>query len=295
MAQTNGMPGLTARIFYSKLTFIPLRITGNFLTHFSSSFLLTHGDPNGIYNVPNNGILFWVEPVLIIFGFISLWKQNRKLFWWLLVVLFAALIPDSLTRVAPSSARIHITLPFIMLLDAVGLSSLIYFVRRGTKEFAVIFILKFAVITLLTVNIWWFWQNYLYTLPIQNSRAWQIGVKEMVLQTQLLAPNYKKVWMSRECWGWIHVVFHTKFAPQDFQKVARHSVRNDLGFWWVSDFGNYHLEWFPPGFKFNETSTLYVGIPQEFPTGTKPLAIIKHPITNQELFWITNGTGEKSL
>ena len=294
-AINNGMPNLFAKFFYSKLTFIPLQFTSNFLTHFSLNFLLTKGDPNGIYNVPNSGILLWIEPVLVIFGFIFLWKQNRKLFWWLLIVLSGALIPDSLTRVAPSSARIHVALPFIVLLDGIGLTALVNFVRARTKEFSTIFIVKLAVTLIMTINLWWFWKNYLYTLPVQNSRAWQIGVKEMVLQTQTFALDYEKVWMSRECWGWIHVVFHTQFDPGEFQKIAKHADRNDLGFWWVSDFGKFHLEWFPDGYEFNDPGTLYVGIPEEFPETIQPLTIIKHPVTNQELFWITDGKKDNNL
>ncbi|KKS85858.1 MAG: hypothetical protein UV59_C0004G0006 [Candidatus Gottesmanbacteria bacterium GW2011_GWA1_43_11] len=291
-ALNNGMPIFLAKIIFSKLTLLPLRFTSNFLTHFSSDFLLTRGDPNGIYNVPNTGILLWIEPLLVVIGFIYIWQQKRELFWWLLILLFAALIPDSLTRVVPSSARIHVALPFVVLLDGVGLYAFVNFISTRTRKLALIYIVKFTFILLVAINAGWFWQNYLITLPVQNARAWQIGVKEMVLQTQALAPQYQKIWMSRECWGWIHVVFHTRFDPREFQKTATHSGRNDAGFWWVSDFGKFHLDWFPAGYQFNEPDTLYVGIPQEFPADTKPLEVIKHPITQEELYWFVSGSSK---
>ena len=90
-------------------------------------------------------------------------------------------------------------------------------------------------------------------------------------------------------------MFHTQFDPGEFQKIAKHADRNDLGFWWVSDFGKFHLEWFPDGYEFNDPGTLYVGIPEEFPETIQPLTIIKHPLTNQELFWITDGKKDNNL
>lgn len=268
-----GTHPILAKLLYSKLTFFPLAFTKNFISHFDANFLIFRGDTNGIYNTPNNGILLWVEPILITLGLVYLWKNKRKFFWWILGVLLIILIPDSLTRVAPSSARIQLALPFISFLSGIGLLNLI-----KNK------ILGIICLIILVTNSLWFWNNYLSYIPYNNSRAWQIGTKEMILKSQKLANYYDKIWISREGWGWIHILFHTKYDPVKFHKEVKIDNRNELGFWWVKDIGKYHLDWFPPILETNE-NRLYIGVPSEFPKNTIPFDKIIHPITQEELFW----------
>lgn len=282
VAQLAGENPIVTKLTNNKLVVLPQVFMHNFLSHFSADFLLLKGDPNGIYNTPNVGILTWIEPVAILLGFVGLWLRSRKIFYWILAALLIGIIPDSLTRVAPSSARIHVILPFLALAFGVGM----YDFNKQSKKSRTLFLIP------LTCFVFWFWHNYLTLLPIKNARAWQIGVSKMVIKTQEYAPQYEKIWMSRECWGWIHVVFHTKYDPKKFQMEAKPSQKNDLGFWWVSDFDKYHLEWFPENYSFNDVHTLYVGIPSEFPENKKPLEIIRHPQTNQELFWIVSGNSQ---
>ncbi len=95
--------------------------------------------------------------------------------------------------------------------------------------------------------------------------------------------------MSRNDWGWIHLIFDTKYNPATLQKEIKVSPRNDVGFWWVSDVGKYHLDWFPEKLELNK-KILYIGIPSEFPAEVKPIFIVKHPITQQDLFWFVDKT-----
>jgi 4-amino-4-deoxy-L-arabinose transferase-like glycosyltransferase len=267
-----------SKFVINKLTVYPAVFVRNYLTHFSPQFLLTQGDPNGIYNTPAVGILLWIEPILFVIGAAGLYKKNRKFFWLIIGGVLIALIPDSLTRFAPSSARIHLILPFLAVLSGVGLSKLI---RKN-------YLINSVIVFLIILNSLWFWHQYILQLPITNERAWQIGTDELITKTNRLANNYDKVWMSRNCWGWIHVIFNTHYDPATFQSEARHSERNDLGFWWVSDFGKYHLENFPKEGPF-ASNTLYTGTPEEFPLYTKPLETVVSPYTHHTLFWLVDG------
>jgi hypothetical protein len=275
-AIARGMSPVLAKLLYSKVTAYPSTFADNFLRHFSASFLLTNGDPNGVYNVPNSGILLWVEPILLLVGLWYLWHKERRLFCLFIGAIVISLIPDSLTRLSPSSARIHIALPFVIAVSGVGFWRLLN--RRW---------LTLLCAGLVVTNSYWFWYNYVTVLPVQNARAWQIGTKALITTVQQISPHYDEVWMSRECWGWIHLVFHTKYDPAVLQKEIKPSAKNDLGFWWVSDIGKYHLEWFPKELT-TTRNRLYVGLPSEFPKGTTPISVIKHPTTQQELFWLVD-------
>ena len=145
---------------------------------------------------------------------------------------------------------------------------------------------------LLIFNSLWFWQQYLIVRPVVNERAWQIGTKEMILTANNLAPNYSKVWISRSGWGWIHLVFHTRYDPIVLQNEIKASGRNEFGFWWVSDIGKYHLEWLPQKLGFTN-KTLYIGTPVEFKEPVVPIYKIKDK-SGKEIFWFIDETSIKT-
>ncbi len=259
---------LLARLIINKAVYLPFIFLKNMLGHFSPQFLIMKGDPNGIYSTPNVGILLWIEIPLVLFGGMYIWSKNKNLFWWLLGASCFSLIADSLTRVSPSSARIHLLLPFLATWTGCGFVYLTtHFSRYRIWVYACCLVLLF-------LNSWWFLYNYYVVLPAQNARIWQVGLKELALKAEGLLPYYDKIWISRSGGGWIHILFHTRYDPATFQKQAKIAERNDTGFWWVSDFGKYHLEWFPQAFD-QSGNTLYIGTPQEFPKTVSSFANIE--------------------
>jgi hypothetical protein len=137
------------------------------------------------------------------------------------------------------------------------------------------------------VNCYWFWSNYLITRPRQYVRDWQVGANEMVIKSSLLSSFYDHIWISRSGWGWIHILFHLQYDPSTFQKEAKVSARNDLGFWWVNDVGKFHLDWFPKNFS-SYKNTLFVGMPYEFPSTIEPFDKVVDPYGN-DVFWFVDG------
>lgn len=270
-----GVPGVVARIISNKATVYSYIVGRNFSSHLTPAFLLTQGDPNGIYNTPHTGILLWSEPILVVLGGWLLYKSRRRIFWWAILGIMVALFPDSLTRIAPSSPRIHVALPLVSLLGGVGFTYV-------AKKRNIFFILSLITI----VSALWFWQNYLLVRPQVHERAWQIGAKEMVKTAAIFSTKYNKIWISRNGWGWIHVVFHTTYPPDILQKEINVSSRNDLGFWWVSDVGKYHLEWLPSPF-IPDCGILYIATPGEFPEKTSPVHAIK-TADGRDLYWFVD-------
>ncbi len=264
-----------SRFISNKATIYPVIFLRNLAKELDPRFLILHGDPNGIYNTPNVGIMLWVEPLLIIAGLLFFRRTNRKIATWLFFGLIFGLIPDALTRYGPSSARIHVLIPFTAFLAGVG------FVYLSKKHYLAGFFLIFII----SFNSWWFWNQYIRAIPKIHANTWQIGTKEMIQKTALLAPQYGKVWISRSGWGWIHLVFHTKYDPQILQKEIKASPRNDLGFWWVSDIGIYHLDWLP---KMLEPGTLYIARPTEFESGITPLDRVRGA-NGSDIYWFVDG------
>ncbi len=273
--QTYGVNNLISRLFFNKGTVLPVVLLTNIFTHFSARYLITTGDPNDIYNVPYTGILLWIEPFLILTGIYSLFMNRRRISIWILILLLLCLLPDSLTRIAPSSARTQLAGPLVSLLGGVGC----YLLLKNFRK------LVYLLILLVILNSLWFWHNYILLNPVLHERAWQIGTKEMINKSQQYSLKYQKIWISRTGWGWIHLVFHTKYSPVQLQQKIKVSPKNEYGFWWVYDVGKYHLDLFPKTFASN---TLYVGKPNEFPEGTIPFDKVSNEL-HQDIYWFVDG------
>lgn len=255
-----GLPSTAARLVSNKASVFPFVFAKNVLSHFSPDFLLIHGDPNGIYNTPRVGTLLWMEALGLLIGTIYVLKTERRVGIWALVCLILTLIPDSLTRVAPSSPRIHLWVPFLYLMIGYGWYSL-----RNAHHYV-----RIAAVLFVSLNVWWFWHQYLVIRPLEHQRAWQMGTKEMITAAKDYSDQYEKIWISRSGWGWIHLLFHTQYDPSLFQKEAQVSPKNAEGFWWVQQVGNYTLEWLPERREDN-SSTLYIAPPEEFPLEIEPI------------------------
>lgn len=270
-------PGLS-RLIINKASMYPLVFGRNFIQRLQPSFILFTGDTNGVYNTPNNGILLWIEPFLIGLGLYFLIKKNRQVGFWIMGLLIIGIIPDALTRLEPSSARLHLILPLICLLSAYGM----YHICRKR------IISTFFIILLLSLNSIWFWYNYLVIRPVVNKSAWRPGIKEMVYKASESSSFYDKIWISRTGWGWIQILFYAQYDPATFQVEAKVSPKNELGFWWVSDLGKYHLDWLPEKLDDNR-NILYIATPREFPNGTQPIYIINDR-EGQPRYWFVDKT-----
>lgn len=266
---------LLARLVANKVTFLTQEILINFTEEISPRFLLLKGDPNEIYNTPNAGILLWIEPLLILGGIGWWWKRKRRSTFWIIGILFIGVLPDVLTRFNPSSARIHHLLPITAFLSGTGIVKL---TRNLTA--------RLVICLLIAVNLTWFWYHYLWVRPRLHARVWQTGTKEMILKAQKLSHDFDKIWISRSGWGWIHLVFHTKYPPDVLQNELITLPRNDLGFWWVSNVGKYYLEWLPDPLL-TDPSTLYIGTPDEFPLTVKPLEVIRDRFGNERYWFVS--------
>lgn len=274
-----GVPPVIGRLFINKATILTGNFVGNLFTHLSPNFLLFKGDHNGVYNTPQNGILVWLEPLLFVIGAYSLWKNKQRTALWILGAVFFSLVPDALTRVGPSSARIHLAAPFMVSVSAMGL-----FVISQRK------LIRAFVILILGLNLSWFWYNYLYTRPVVHESAWQVGTKTMILKAGELSPRYDRIWISRSGWGWIHLVFHTKYDPATLQKEIKISETNELGFWWVADIGKFHLEWLPQVLDFSQNN-LYIATPREFDPSTTPIYRVKNP-QGKDVYWFVDKSSQ---
>lgn len=269
------------RIYHNKLIILVKDFGKSFLSHFHPGFLLFEGDPNEIYQTPGNGILLWFEPLIIIAGLYGLFHSQNKYRYLLLFWLLLGLVPDSLTKVAPSSARIHLSLPAVSLIGGFGLAE----INKSLQKMKYLSkSIIFFLVLIFIYNYSYYLHYYYRHLSVIYAKQWHYGIRQVVAKVREIEGKYQTIWVSPSVWGWENFLFYLRYPPEVFQKEAVVSARNEYGFWWVFQFGKFIMK---PINGSLAKGTLYIGEPDEF-INKVPLYEVKYP-DEKIAFWLVEG------
>lgn len=266
---TSGYP----RLFHNKFITIGLALLRSFTSHFTPDFLLFSGDPVKIYQTPENGILLFVEPLLIIFGVIILWRKLFVWRWFLCFWFLTGLLPDTFTRLYPAAARIQLSLPIVSMLGSVGLWHILF--KFKGKKYSKVFLTGILSILFAYNLVYFFHFNFVHA-PLRYAKEWHYGIRELVETIKPNLSQYDEIWLSKRTWGWINIAFYLKYPPQNLQQEISLSAKNEFGLGWVYGFGKFHFDDIPKEIDYSK-NTLYVGERNEFPAKSVPEKIIYYP------------------
>jgi 4-amino-4-deoxy-L-arabinose transferase-like glycosyltransferase len=186
--QIGVRPSISSKIFNNKITVISKTFFKNYLSSFSTEFLVTKGDTNLRQGFGTQGYFYYLDFFIIVIGIFYSLKKNKKYSLFFILLLIFAPIPFSLTRDATSA---HATRLILML------PSLIYFMAYGYQK-----ILKFskiifiALIIIFLFNFGNFWHNYNFNYPQISARYWHTGIKEIILSAESQKNNFQKIYYS---------------------------------------------------------------------------------------------------
>ncbi len=268
---TYGYVSSLPKIFHNKIFDGFILVTKSLLNHFNLDFLVFFGDPDNLYKIPSFGIIYLLDLILIIIGLFCLFKYKNSrsiIVFWLII----SLIPDTLTRLSPSSSRIHFILPPLAIIIALAVNYLSHVI--GTKRKLIILFLTLAAFYLFVFSS--YLHEYYNHLPVRYAREWHYGLKEIIYEINLRKDNYDKIWVSKTLWGWINFAFFLQYPPEKIQKEITLTDINEYGLGWVYTFDKYYFDYFPTHLATKE-KILYVGEPGEFPKNIIPDKIIYYP------------------
>ncbi len=278
------------RIFHNKIIETGKNFAGAFLSHFEPQFLLLNGDPVKLYNTPGNGILLWIEPFLLIIAIGQLWKNKFQYNYLLLMWGIFGLLPDTLTRLYPAAARIHLILPLVSIIGGYGW----WQVWQWTdKKHIVGSIVKLFITFLIIGNSVYFLHAHFVHTQVAYAKEWHFGVKEIALEAQKRESHYDTIWVSKSAWGWVNFVFFQKYDPQTLQKEIVLSAKNEYGLGWVYRYGKYYFDDLPKDFDLSR-NILYIAAPEEFPKGVRQLHIVYYP-DRSEAFYMVESAALKEI
>ncbi|MDJ0532504.1 MAG: glycosyltransferase family 39 protein [Xenococcaceae cyanobacterium MO_207.B15] len=205
-----------ARAKGTGVEFDPVIIGKYYLSYFKPQFLFFKGDYNPRHSAAKIGELYYFEIFTVIWGLISIIKENRKERAILLLWLFLYPFPAAMTSPVHALRALG-GVPLFTILSAYGLVKIINLLGDRRKKIS-IFIIGAIIVASLGILIRTYFINY----PLYTTHAWQYGMKEAIEYAE--NNNYKCIVMSNKIYfkkcGSLHtfIPFYTKYPPEVYQK-----------------------------------------------------------------------------
>lgn len=181
-----GNNSIISKFLYNKITVASKQIVFNYSNAFGSNFLFKDGDVTFRHSLHQVGNLYWVELVLIVFGFVYLFRSknidigNR----WFLSLMLISPLPASLTIDGSNHASRLFLLVFpLTYFAALGLSKMSNWIKI---VLCLLLIFEF-------INFQYYYWNFYRS---ESWRWWHVGYKESMQYVGRNQDSFQKVIMD---------------------------------------------------------------------------------------------------
>ncbi len=211
------LPNPLPRLIHNKVTYTLFYFGQNYISHFSPQFLFISGAPHKQHHVQDIGELYYFQAPFLLLGLISLFylknKYTKLLFGWL----FLAFIPVSVTHDSiPHALRTLIAVPFYQLISGFGFFVSLRWLSKIPKLPKMFLIFIFILLVGFSIKLYLF--NYYTVYPINYSKDWQYGYKQVVDFISKHKDEYDQIIFTRH-YGEPHMftLFYLNYDPERYQ------------------------------------------------------------------------------
>lgn len=181
-------------LFINKFVASLQTLINSYLQAFSTSTLFINGDPRATYHFGEHGLLYYFDLILIIFGVIYLYRQNKGALLFLVSILLIAPIPTAINKIEISVInRSFIMLPTLMILSGAGIYLLVTKAPRKIGSIPIA-LAAFAIFLFSVAN---FYHFYFYTFPIKGQETYLFSEKVLTRYLKI-DPDHKTVVISEK-------------------------------------------------------------------------------------------------
>lgn len=168
-----SIPGIQQEVFLNKATYFLQEVTNTYLHNFSTEFLFITGENRGAYSFWVQGLFYYIDFPLIIFGLIGLYMVSKR--GWFLVMAIIALSP--LTSIMTSGTeksyviRSGLMFPWLAALSGIG----IWYLLNQFKKYK--FVIGGVILVVYLFSVANFLNLYFTRYPIYNSEGFFLSNK----------------------------------------------------------------------------------------------------------------------
>lgn len=281
-AVINGLPDQVARFFSNKPISVLEDFTNRYMTYFSPQFLFSSGSAETTYGMqPGRGVIYLVQlPLLVLFLIQFIRTPSKSSFLILFFIVISPLAASLSKGPGYAANRASVLIPFINIASAIGISYLLSKFNFQRK------ILNIGILLTLFISTVFFLESYIYHSPKQLAPGMLYGYREVFLRAEQYFNEYEEIRVSRSLSEpHIYVAFYTSYSPKSYQSYSPEwQEYSKRGLKFLDQLDGYRLEKFRFGsLKYEEPvdkKTLYIGKPEDFPTGTDFVIKVSYPDTN---------------
>lgn len=251
-------PGLVlARVLHNRWVGYFILFLQNYSDHFQGNFLFVNGDMIARNKVPETGLLYLTDVVLVVAGGLYLLRKrdmDTRLIWWWLAIAPAAAGLTFQTPQAVRSSNLVIPLTILVSLGA-------YEVLKHWKLFGIC-VLGFVYLWQVTRYLHEYYVHYPQVYP----QAWEYGFKQLVPDIESMKNRYDQVWVTDKYdQPYILFLLYSKYSPAQFQNHHQLTFRDKFNFSTVRDYDKYHFAATPWDTVRDMHPTLIVAAPEDIP------------------------------
>src|SRR3990170_5673664 len=278
------------RVLHNRPVIYSIQFMKNYLDHFNGAFLFISGDVIPRNRVPETGLLYMTDFILLFLGVIYLlrtsnYEPRTNIIWlWL----FIAPVASALTFQTPHALRSQSLVIPLTIISSSGLFNLVNIILKLKIKN-----LKFIAYGILFFGYFWQVSRYLHQYYIHYPQtypfAWEYGFKELVAYTESVRDRYDQIMVTDKYdQPYILFLFYSRFPPAQFQGRHKLTLRDKYNFSTVREFDKYKFENTPWEKVRDIHSTLIVAAPEDIPeVGVNVVKTIYFP-SNQPAFKIVS-------
>jgi len=196
----------------------------NFFDHFSWNYLFVSGDNNPRHSIQSVGQFYYLDLLFFLAAVVFFCCRSRRITYFLLALLTVLILPSAFTNVTPHALRSLAAMPIYLLFVIFGSLQIWQWCLENSKKY-LFFILSFFY----ALQFIYFSYQLHFVYPVTQSREWQFGYEEMLLQLRDISANYDKVYITREQGRpAMYYFFYNQIDPSLVQ-AANEQVSKDQG------------------------------------------------------------------
>lgn len=286
------LPSLVTKLIHNRYTYNTFYFSKNYVAHFTPDFFFINGAGHRQHHVQGVGELYWIQAPFLLYGLYLLLRRKDWTLKVLLPWLLLAFVPVSMTNDSiPNALRTLIAVPVYQIFSAVGLLGVWELLKSRKQKITLLLV----VIILFLINFGIYLNNYFVKYPVNYSRDWQYGNKQVVEYIKNNQDKYDLIVFTRH-YGEPHIftLFNLKYDPAKFQNISNLERFETFDWVRVLRFDKYY---FPDlgddGTKYQDVvkanpnkRILFVGKKGDFPPEAKILERINF-LDDSEAFEIT--------